>query len=190
MLSLASCNHFRNKNEFLARDSSHNLSRDELGELLEEVTLEAGSLLYFPRGIVHEACTDSDSHSLHLTVSVYQHTSYADLLEKLLPSAIKSAVSKDIDFRRGLPLQYLKYAGEANRDVNSDIKSVFKKTVEKLVKKLVDYVDVDGAVDQLGRKFMRDALPPVFSTEEKLCTVKKDGEYLLDGKVMNRYGFI
>lgn len=92
------CNN-RNPNEFLARDSSHNLSRDELGELIQEVTLEAGSLLYFPRGIVHEAKTDENSHSLHLTVSVYQHTSYADLLEKALPVAIKKAVSEDVEFR-------------------------------------------------------------------------------------------
>lgn len=92
-------NSFRNKNEFLARDSSANLPRDQLGSLIEEVTLEAGSVLYFPRGIVHEAKTDSDSHSLHLTVSVYQRTSYADLLEKVLPAAVARAVQENVQFR-------------------------------------------------------------------------------------------
>lgn len=90
---------YRNPNEFLARDSSHNLSREELGEPIEQITLEAGSMLYFPRGMVHEAKTDENSHSLHLTVSVYQHTSYADLLEKAFPVAIKKAVSQDLEFR-------------------------------------------------------------------------------------------
>lgn len=86
-------------NEFLTRESSANLSRDELGPLLQEVTVEAGSVLYFPRGIVHEAKTDSESHSLHLTVSVYQHTSYADLLERLLPAAITKAAQENVQYR-------------------------------------------------------------------------------------------
>lgn len=66
---------------------------------MQEVSLEAGSFLYFPRGTIHEAHTDADSHSLHLTVSVYQHTAYADLLEKILPEALKKAAENDVEFR-------------------------------------------------------------------------------------------
>lgn len=89
----------RNKNQVLARHSSHNLSPDELGPLKYSVTVEAGDLLYFPRGTIHEACTDEDSHSLHITVSVYQNTCFADLLEKVLPDALKKAAEADVEFR-------------------------------------------------------------------------------------------
>lgn len=64
-----------------------------------EVTLNQGDFLYFPRGTIHEACTDEDSHSLHLTVSVYQKTAFVDLFEELLPLALKEATKYDREFR-------------------------------------------------------------------------------------------
>lgn len=85
--------------DILARDSSHNFSKEEIGDPLMEVTLNAGDLLYFPRGTIHEGKTDEDAHSLHITVSVYQHTAYADLLEHILPEALKKAAAKDLRFR-------------------------------------------------------------------------------------------
>lgn len=190
----------------MARFSSHNLDRSELGELLHEVTLEAGSFLYFPRGTIHEACTDSESHSLHLTVSVYQRTSYADLFEKMLPEALKKAAEEDIEFRlavsvaevvfcsslgftfsrKGLPLHYLMHAGVINTDETNTKKKMFK-TVQNLMVALSKYVDVDSAVDQLGRKFMYDALPPALISSEKSVSVAGDGERMFNGKVYNRY---
>lgn len=44
------------------------------------------------------ACTKED-HSLHITVSVYQHTAYVDLLEKIIPSALAKAAEENIEFR-------------------------------------------------------------------------------------------
>lgn len=64
-----------------------------------EVTLNAGDLLYFPRGTIHEGRTDEDTHSLHITISVYQHTSYIDLLEHIVPEALKMASKDDVSFR-------------------------------------------------------------------------------------------
>lgn len=62
-------------------------------------------------------------------------------------------------------------------------------TVKTLLLKMLDHLDVDTAADQLGRKFMYDSLPPVLTNEEKLCSVRNDGEFLVDGKVHNRYIF-
>jgi hypothetical protein len=42
--------------------------------------------------------------------------------------------------------------------------------------KLFDYAPVDAAVDQLGKKLMRDALPPALEEGEKSRTVHGDGE--------------
>lgn len=83
----------------MARDSSHNFTREEIGKPFMEVTVNAGDLLYFPRGTIHEGRTDEDSHSLHITVSVYQHTAYVDLLEHIVPDALKKASMDNVSFR-------------------------------------------------------------------------------------------
>lgn len=62
-------------------------------------------------------------------------------------------------------------------------------TVKHLMAKMIDHIDINMAADQLGRKFMYDSLPPVLTNEEKLHTVRNDGEVLVDGKVFNRYTF-
>jgi bifunctional lysine-specific demethylase and histidyl-hydroxylase NO66 len=71
----------RNENEFLPRVSSKNFTENEIGEPILDKVLEAGDLLYFPRGIIHQALTVKGCHSLHITTSVYQKTSWADLME-------------------------------------------------------------------------------------------------------------
>ena len=71
-----------------------------------DVILEPGDLLYMPRGTIHQGNCLEEAHSLHLTVSCHQLTSYGDLLEKILPLALKTAMREDIEFRRGLPNNY------------------------------------------------------------------------------------
>nr|XP_023028175.1 ribosomal oxygenase 1-like [Leptinotarsa decemlineata] len=151
-----------------------------------EVTLNAGDLLYFPRGTIHEGRTDEEAHSLHITVSVYQHNSYADLLEHVLPAALKKAAAEDLEFRKGLPLNFLKHTGHVNRKAKSQKRSAIKANVQKLMKSLSKHVDIDQAADQLGRKFMYDSLPPVLSKQEVNYTSKYDGDFMKDGKVFNR----
>lgn len=73
----------RSPEEILPRYSSENFNEDEIGEPILEVTLEAGDLLYFPRGFIHQAKCSSVAHSLHITVSCYQKNSWADLFEKV-----------------------------------------------------------------------------------------------------------
>ena len=84
-----------------------------------DVILEPGDLLYMPRGTIHQGNCLEEAHSLHLTVSCHQLTSYGDLLEKLLPLALKTAMKEDIEFRRGLPNNYLQHLGLANSEQNS-----------------------------------------------------------------------
>jgi len=64
--------------------------------LVEEFELEAGDLLYLPRGYVH-ATTTSDIHSAHVTMGLNIFT-WADLVGDLVPA---SAANED--FRRALP---------------------------------------------------------------------------------------
>eukprot|EP00088_Acartia_fossae_P053775 TRINITY_DN6138_c0_g1_i1.p1 TRINITY_DN6138_c0_g1~~TRINITY_DN6138_c0_g1_i1.p1 ORF type:complete len:508 (+),score=61.53 TRINITY_DN6138_c0_g1_i1:35-1558(+) len=160
----------------LPRHSSKNLSQEEVGEPIMELDLEPGDLLYLPRGTIHQGnCLESD-HSLHITISAYQLNSWTDLLEKLLPAALEVAAQEDVEFREGLPRNYLNIAGAVHSESTSSERTSFKNKIKKLMGKLFDYAPVDAAVDQMGKKLMYDALPPAPEVSEKLRTVAGDGE--------------
>ena len=57
-----------------------------------DMILQPGDLLYMPRGTIHQGNCLEDTHSLHITVSCHQLNTYGDLLEKLLPMALKVLV--------------------------------------------------------------------------------------------------
>jgi hypothetical protein len=84
-----------------------------------EVTLQPGDVLYFPRGFIHEACTQAGDASTHLTVSTYQKTTWADFLLQAAEKAIEKAAAVDVRFRQGLPLQYLHFLGSGLDHLNS-----------------------------------------------------------------------
>ena len=61
-----------------------NFATDEIGEPILDVILEAGDLLYFPRGTIHQGRTLDDAHSMHITVSCCQKNTWADFFEKVM----------------------------------------------------------------------------------------------------------
>ncbi|KAK7792710.1 hypothetical protein R5R35_007524 [Gryllus longicercus] len=173
----------RKPGEVLPRFSSPNFTQEELQKPVLEVTLHPGDFLYFPRGFIHQASTEPGHHSLHLTVSCYQKNSWGDLLEKLLPAALAVAQEEDVEFRKGLPLNYLRHAGVSNSEQETAERQAFFAHLQKLLGRLMVHAPVDAAVDQMGKQFMHDALPPVLTTEEEKCsvfseellTINKDG---------------
>lgn len=80
----------------------------------------------------------------------------------MVPSALKAAAANEVEFRRGLPVGYLRQAGVFTKHAPSDKKALVQ-NVKHLLSKLVNYVDVDSAVDEMGVQFMHDALPPVLT---------------------------
>lgn len=148
---------------------SDNLSTEEIGELISEETLEAGDLLYFPRGFICEARPVPGSLSLHITLSVYQKMAYGDLLEISLQQALQSAIDSDIEFRRGLPLNIWREFGVVNSATDSRTEILTR--IKNLFGKIIQYADFDSAVDQMALKYQHDALPPVISEQEKDKTV-------------------
>ncbi|KAL7463862.1 hypothetical protein ACHAXS_004213 [Conticribra weissflogii] len=119
-----------NKMETLPRESSRDYTEKEVEEdmgceLIMDLVIGPGDVLYLPRGWIHQAETvarpahmvkvpssgsggkgktsgynDSDAegpggHSLHLTVSAMQNWSWADFLEILLPEALEAAAASD-----------------------------------------------------------------------------------------------
>uniref|UniRef100_A0A8C4KU73 Bifunctional lysine-specific demethylase and histidyl-hydroxylase n=1 Tax=Dromaius novaehollandiae TaxID=8790 RepID=A0A8C4KU73_DRONO len=157
----------RTEAEVLPQFSSANLTQAELGEPVLEAVLEAGDLLYFPRGFIHQGVCLPDAHSLHITVSSYQRNSWGDLLEKLLPAALQMALEEDVEYRQGLPMDYLGYMGVTHSDVADARRTAFVEKVQSLIKKLIDYAPIDAAVDQRAKSFLHDCLPPVLTQSEK-----------------------
>ncbi|KTF90330.1 hypothetical protein cypCar_00023191 [Cyprinus carpio] len=161
----------RSEDEVLPLVSSPNFSQDEIGQPIMDVVLEAGDLLYFPRGFIHQGDCLPDAHSMHITVSSYQRNSWGDLLLKLMPAAPEIAMEEDVEFRKGLPLDYLQFIGVQNSEKEDPRRDRFIAHIEGLLKKLVKYAPVDASVDQKARDFLHDCLPPVLSAEEKASSV-------------------
>ncbi|KAJ8716829.1 hypothetical protein PYW07_003456 [Mythimna separata] len=178
-----------NEEEVLPRVSSKNYDQNEIGKPILEVTLEAGDLLYFPRGYIHQAVTIDGEHSLHVTISMYQKHSWADLFEKLIPAAVQMAISENVDLRKGLPFDIYDHFGLVHSDSNTPRKQEINKVIMSLfdkVKKSLPAI-VDNAVDQMHKNYQETALPPVLNDLEKAVTVFGDTDVMIEnGKVINR----
>ncbi|XP_058235183.1 ribosomal oxygenase 1 isoform X3 [Hemibagrus wyckioides] len=161
----------RSEDEVLSLVSSPNFSQSEIGKPMLDVVLEPGDLLYFPRGVVHQGDCLPDAHSLHITISSFQRNSWGDLLLKVMPAALEMATEEDVEFRKGLPLDYLTFMGVQNSDKEDPRRDRFLSHIEGLMKKLVSYAPVDAAVDQKAREFLHDCLPPVLTPAETASSV-------------------
>lgn len=166
----------RSDDEVLPDYSSPNFKDEDIGSPVLDTVLEAGDLLYFPRGYIHQGQTLADEHSLHITISTYQKNSWGHYLEKLLPHALSVAMNEDVEFRRGLPRGYLNYMGIVHMENESEERTAFKKKVCDLVTRMLDSAPYDAAVDQRGTAFMHDCLPPYLTQEDKECSVYGGGE--------------
>jgi hypothetical protein len=68
--------------------------RDQLPPLEQDIPLEAGQILYIPRGVFHEASTE-DQHSVHITLDITPYN-WTDLLYRVM--------REDARFREALPV--------------------------------------------------------------------------------------
>ena len=100
--------------DLLPSHSSPDLKQHELDEddVVIDVVLNPGDIMYFPRGWVHQASAAGDSHSLHLTVSTARQQSWYHFMKQhLLPQAMEQAFEDNLDMRRSLPVGYTRYMG-------------------------------------------------------------------------------
>ncbi|XP_015518365.2 ribosomal oxygenase 1 [Neodiprion pinetum] len=174
----------RSDDEYLPRLSSDDFDQSEIGEPIMDIVLETGDLLYFPRGTIHQGETIDDTHSLHVTLSVYQRNSWGDFFDKLVPVTLEKAIASDVEFREGLPLDYLQHVGLAHADTDTIDRTKFIRRTQYLLSKLVQYIDVDRAADEMAKKHIHDFLPPVLTEEEKACSIYEDGERMTKGGIV------
>lgn len=176
----------RNPSEELPRFSSPNFKQEEIGEPILTVELCPGDLLYFPRGFIHQCKASEDIHSLHITISTCQKNTWGDFLEKLIPQALNNAMRDDLDFRRSLPVGYLNYMGVAHNDQECGERDAFLMKIRNLFGKLIEHLPIDAAADQMGKKFLNQALPPKLTKEEKQCSIHGNGENWHNGGILQR----
>ncbi|XP_024146318.1 ribosomal oxygenase 1 isoform X2 [Oryzias melastigma] len=172
----------RSEEEVLPVFSSPNFDQSDIGKPILDVVLEAGDLLYFPRGFIHQGRCLPDAHSLHITISSFQKNSWGDLMQKVVTAALEIAMEEDVEFRKGLPLDYLTYMGVQNSDKDPR-REKFLSQIENLMKKLPDYAPVDAAVDQKAKDFLHDCLPPVLTPDELATSVQGAPVRWEDGRV-------
>jgi len=101
-------------------------------QLLFEIVLEPGDLLYLPRGYVHAAATTSDIFSAHVTIGITPYT-WIDLAAQMFMSCMESA-----RFRRALP------PGFARR---SELKQSLRQGLIELLDELKENGDYDKFID-------------------------------------------
>lgn len=157
--------------EVLPRVSSGNFNQSEIGEPILDVVLEAGDLLYFPRGYIHQATTVPEHHSLHITLSVYQKHSYGDLLEVLMPMATQAAIDQNVLLREGLPLNMWQVMGLVNSDKESAQRTAIINKLRHCFDIICKAAPLDDAVDQMAKRYQHDALPPFLTSVERARTV-------------------
>jgi len=189
--------------EELPRFSSPNLTDDDIGSPILDVVLTPGDVLYMPRGYIHQGEALEDVHSLHITISYYQKSAYADYFEQLFSKQnISIAATKAKSLREGLPLGYGEFMGklqsmkptqdveskkskqkkkktsEASLDAGAAARRQFREKVKEMVAQhlLTDEL-LDSAADALMRQFVRQALPPYCTPAEHGVCVTGDGEH-------------
>ncbi|OQR81586.1 nucleolar protein [Thraustotheca clavata] len=156
----------------LAGEHSGDFTQDMIGEPTMEITLNEGDFLYFPRGMIHQACT-SNAFSTHVTISIYHHTSWANFMEVALPRIVRRAFELDIEFRRGLPINYLSYMGTQFDGEHKSAQNFLSKC-KNLVSQLLQHVDMHDmqeAADEASLDFVRNRLPPWPIQESKAPNV-------------------
>lgn len=176
--------------EHLPRSSSRNFQESEIGNPILEVILKPGDVLYFPRGMIHQASTVTGKHSLHITLSFYQRQSYADLFEILVPMMLSKAIQENVELRSGLPLNIWKCFGTIHsKNMNKERVNVQNK-IQNLLEKVFEQEKIDDAVDEMAKRFQYDALPPIITSNEKPLTVfgvetivNRNGEYKQKQKI-------
>jgi lysine-specific demethylase/histidyl-hydroxylase NO66 len=114
-------------------------------------SLQAGDLLYAPRGTIHQAVSLPHTHSFHVTLSTMLMSSWAEYMKLLLSHAVDVAFveATDVAWRRGLPRNYFAYMGVVHNDKDDDPRRMrFAKHARELVKKLGAYLPFDVVADQ------------------------------------------
>lgn len=113
-----------------------------------DVTLNAGDVLYLPRGFYHEAHT-SDATSVHITLGIFPHT-WIKVFERLL-----DRLKQDVEFRRA-PTDYMRAGSPEGLQEQFD--ALLGKIAGTQVSSLLEELFEEAASKQIvdGKNRLRD----------------------------------
>ena len=172
----------------LPRYPSRDFTQDEVGEVIMDVVLQPGDLLYLPRGMVHQAESLPDSHSLHLTISANsaRDRTWQSLFEAVLPRALTLAAAEHKELRASVPRELTMSLGTALLPVDNNGEDGFaiggqsaaeiereiaKESVMEYAKAcltgIMESVDFDWGADHWDTEFLMQRLPPPPAVETK-----------------------
>lgn len=148
--------------------SSKDFDRNELGDMIMDVVLEAGDFLFLPRGVVHEATSLNDAHSLHVTVSFDQGNSYSSFLRRAFMQAIDEMEISVKSMRCTLPGRTLrnissctgggkKGNGKRKREKDYEDGQLLLST---LAQQVYEHIKVKATATAVLTDFMFDRMPP------------------------------
>jgi len=137
--------------------SSLDIELERLPEVLMEVDMNEGDLLYMPRGTVHQAVTGAGKgHSTHLTVSTYQKYNWGFFMNELCSVVLDKCMDIDVEFRRGVPIG-LRNMGKDPKVVGN-VLELMDRVKEQFTSNAEELLDEAGN-DFLG-DFLSNRMPP------------------------------
>lgn len=159
--------------ELAVKDQEFVLGEHIHGDIKDEFTLNAGDLLYIPRGLMHAAQT-LDEKSIHITIGFMGYT-WQDVLQDQL----NILTQKDKNLRRGFQPNYW----ENSED--------YRDTLGEIIKSLQEPDFIANALNQLHLKFInrqRTLIQNPFKQAEGVHTLnlettlssKKIGSFVID----------
>ena len=113
------------------------------GPCLFDGILNAGDVLYMPRGYVHEARTQEEELSFHVTVALATHDW---TLAGIMQSATSSILSRVVDYRMALPVPLGR--GESEQDRNK-----LQSKIDEAIERLRQEVTAETVCQQLRLKY-------------------------------------
>jgi ribosomal protein L16 Arg81 hydroxylase len=149
------------------------IAEGKLSEPLHSVYLEAGDLLYIPRGFIHHAATADSASSLHITIGLYA-SQWLDLLIQ----ALTQVSWKHAEFRQALPLGYLQHSEHM-----PDLQAKFQASIEKFCQE----ANFAEAIEVMLENFIRQ-IPQV--PDGHLSQVDDLEQIGLDTMVAKRKGMV
>ena len=148
------------------------IPEEKLSEPLHTIDLEAGDLLYIPRGFIHHAAA-KDSSSLHLTIGCYISQWF-----DLLIHALTCVSLKNPEFRQALPLGYLQ---------GSEIRPNLQAKFQLLSEKFCQEANFEEAMEVMVENFIRQMTPV---PDGHLSQVDDLDAIALDTTVAKRKGMV
>eukprot|EP00124_Ichthyophonus_hoferi_P001676 Ihof_evm4s94 gene=Ihof_evmTU4s94 len=153
----------------LARNGSGELTEEEIGEPILDTVLNAGDLLYMPRGIIYQSeASEGKIHSIHLALSTYQRHAWCDYLSHVMAAAFDTAIAEDAEFRETLPLDFYNKVGSGllKDTVEKAMQTKVASLTGKLMSTFMDAKELHAAADTQAIDFMRHRLCPPEAIDE------------------------